>query len=72
MSMKHLVAGAVVFLVCLALPLPGTALTKEEMRERSLKRLERVSDNVKTLPPGEDPSGVSLGRSFPAPGRPPT
>ncbi len=72
MSMHHLVVGAVVLLVCLALPLPGTALTKDEVRQRSLKRLERVSEDVKTLPPGEDPSGVSLGRSFPAAGHAPT
>ncbi|MEF3697074.1 tetratricopeptide repeat protein [Desulfolutivibrio sp.] len=72
MSMHHLVVGAVTLLVCLALPLPGTALTKDEVRQRSLKRLERVSEDVKTLPPGEDPSGVSLGRSFPAAGHAPT
>jgi len=70
MNMPPRVLGTVVLLLGLALPLPGNALTKEEVRERSLKRLERVSEDVKTLPPEQDPSGVSLGRPFPTPGAP--
>ena len=70
MNMPPVVLGTLVLLLGLALPLPGNALTKEEVRERSLKRLERVSEDVKTLPPGQDPSGVSLGRPFPTPGVP--
>jgi len=70
MNMPPRVLGTVVLLLGLALPLPGNALTKEEVRERSLKRLERISEDVKTLPPGQDPSGVSLGRPFPTPGAP--
>lgn len=52
----------------LFMPRSGAALTKDEVRERSLKRLERVSEKVKGQPQGEDGSGVSLGRFFPSAG----
>jgi hypothetical protein len=68
MNMRRLSVhiGLALGALCLAFPGPGAALTKQEVRERSLKRLERVSEKVKSDPSGEDPSGVSLGRSFPA------
>jgi tetratricopeptide (TPR) repeat protein len=53
-------------LAVLILPSPGQALTKQEVRERSLKRLERVSEKIKGSPQEEEEAGSSLGRPYPA------
>lgn len=65
MNRQHVVCSVLALLIGLALPGPGAALTKQEIRERSLKRLERVSEKVKGAPDGQDLSGINLGRPIP-------